>query len=113
MVNEDVLVPHLTNKAWLRPLLVHALSAGDGSGIILALLGGQALEETSVGCLASWPSGTWNKYVERKGLDTRRGELAEPAEPADEVESARSVRGTKLESVVSAIVDAEVSCGGY
>lgn len=42
---DGILVPHLADEARRGPLLVHALAAGDGGGVVLALLGLEAFEE--------------------------------------------------------------------
>jgi hypothetical protein len=69
-------------------------------------------------CLRATDAGSLLRFwfwrpSKRTPWEARRGEAAEPAELAelaDEVESERSVRGTKLESVVSTIVDVGGDC---
>ena len=49
---EGILVPHLPDEAWLRPLVAQTLAAGNGDGVLLALLRRQALEQALGGTTA-------------------------------------------------------------
>lgn len=42
---KNALAPHLSNEARLRPLVIHALPAGERDGVVLALLRREALEQ--------------------------------------------------------------------
>ena len=73
---ENILAPHLADEARVGALLAHALAAGDRDGVVLALLGRQALEEGVRGLLLGAGTCQWAGVATRwKGGELSGGVL--------------------------------------